>query len=177
MVKWGSSFRSQTSSLYLHLAERVRELHAKSFQSCPILCNPIDGSPPSSPLPRILQARTLERVAISFSNTWKWSHSVVSDPRRPHGLQPSRLLYHAIFQPRVLEWGAIAFSDLNRLSLLFWDGTSVRTHCLRLGERKTPFLYCVPSPVFPWPLTKLWFFLRKAFLTAGSSAGPLNRPS
>ena len=93
MVKWGSSFRSQTSSLYLHLAERVRELHAKSFQSCPILCNPIDGSPPSSPLPRILQARTLERVAISFSNTWKWSHSVVSDPRRPHGLQPSRLLY------------------------------------------------------------------------------------
>ena len=41
---------------------------AKSLQSCPTLCNPIDGSPPGSPVPRILQARTLEWVAISFSN-------------------------------------------------------------------------------------------------------------
>jgi len=40
---------------------------AKSFQSCPTLCNPIDGSPPGSPVPGILQARTLEWVAISFS--------------------------------------------------------------------------------------------------------------
>ena len=45
---------------------------AKSPQSCPILCDPIDGSPPGSPVPRILQARTPEWVAISFSNTWKW---------------------------------------------------------------------------------------------------------
>ena len=42
-------------------------LHAKSFQSCPTLCNTIDGSPPGSPVPGILQAGTLERVAISFS--------------------------------------------------------------------------------------------------------------
>jgi len=41
---------------------------AKSLQSCPTLCDPIDGSPPGSPLPGILQARTLEWVAISFSN-------------------------------------------------------------------------------------------------------------
>ena len=41
---------------------------AKSLQSCPALCNPIDGSPPGSPVPGILQARTLEWVAISFSN-------------------------------------------------------------------------------------------------------------
>ena len=41
---------------------------AKSLQSCPTLCNPIDGSPPDSPVPGILQARTLEWVAISFSN-------------------------------------------------------------------------------------------------------------
>ena len=42
---------------------------AKSLQSCPTLCDPIDGSPPGSPVPGILQARTLEWVAISFSNT------------------------------------------------------------------------------------------------------------
>ena len=41
---------------------------AKSLQSCPTLCDPIDGSPPGSPIPRILQARILEWVAISFSN-------------------------------------------------------------------------------------------------------------
>ena len=45
---------------------------AKSLQSCPTLCDPIDGSPPGSPIPRILQARTLEWIAISFSNAWKW---------------------------------------------------------------------------------------------------------
>jgi len=45
---------------------------AKSLQPCPTLCNPIDGSPPGSPVSGILQARTLEWVAISFSNAWKW---------------------------------------------------------------------------------------------------------
>ena len=43
---------------------------AKSLQSCPTLCDPIDGSPPGSTVPGILQARTLERVAISFSGRW-----------------------------------------------------------------------------------------------------------
>ena len=51
---------------------------AKSLQSCPTLCDPIDSSPPGSPIPRILQARTLEWVAISFSNTWKWKVKVKS---------------------------------------------------------------------------------------------------
>ena len=45
---------------------------AKSLQSCPTLCDPIDGRPPGSPVPGILQTRTLEWVAISFSNAWKW---------------------------------------------------------------------------------------------------------
>ena len=51
---------------------------AKSLQSCPTLCNPIDGSPPGSPVPGILRARTLEWVAISFSNAWKWKVKVKS---------------------------------------------------------------------------------------------------
>ena len=45
---------------------------AKSLQSCPTLCDPIDGSPPGSTVPGILQARTLEWAAISFSSAWKW---------------------------------------------------------------------------------------------------------
>ena len=51
---------------------------AKSLQSCPTLCNPIDSSPPGSPIPGILQARTLEWLAISFSNAWKWTVKVKS---------------------------------------------------------------------------------------------------
>ena len=44
---------------------------AKLLQSCPTLCDPIEGSLPGSPVPGILQARTLEWVAVSFSNAWK----------------------------------------------------------------------------------------------------------
>ena len=58
--------------LHLHPATAT----AKSLQSCPTLCNPIDGRPPGSPVPGILQARTLEWVAISFSNAWKWKVKV-----------------------------------------------------------------------------------------------------
>ena len=52
--------------------------NAKSLQSCPTLCDPIDSSPPGSPVPGILQARMLEWVAISFSNAWKWKVKVKS---------------------------------------------------------------------------------------------------
>ena len=51
---------------------------AKSLQSCPTLCDPIDSGPPGSPVPGMLQARTLEWVAISFSNAWKWKVKVKS---------------------------------------------------------------------------------------------------
>ena len=51
---------------------------AKSLQSCPTLCDPINGSPPGSPVPGILQARTLKWVAISFSSAWKWKVKVKS---------------------------------------------------------------------------------------------------
>ena len=64
-----------------------------SCLSCPTLCDPIDSSPPGSTVPGILQARTLEWVAISFSNAWKWNCSVVSDSLQLHGLQPTRLLH------------------------------------------------------------------------------------
>ena len=56
-------------ALYLFI---IISYAAKSLQSCPILYDPIDGSPPGSPIPGILQARILEWVAISFSNAWKW---------------------------------------------------------------------------------------------------------
>ena len=66
-----------------HLTHIAAAAAAKSLQSRPTLCDPMDGSPPGSPVPRILQARTLEWVAFSSpmheSEKWKWSPSVVSD--------------------------------------------------------------------------------------------------
>ena len=68
----------------------------KLLQSCPTLCEPIDSSPPGSPVPGILQARTPEWLPfpspVHESEKWKWSRSVVSDSSRPHGLPPTRLL-------------------------------------------------------------------------------------
>ena len=86
-----------------------------SLQSSPTLCNPIDGSPPGSPLPGILQARTLEWAAISFSN----AHTYACMLSRLSCVQlfttPWTAAYQAppsmgFFQTRVLEWGAITFS-------------------------------------------------------------------
>ena len=60
------------------MKEEAAAAAAKSLQSCPTLCNPRNGSPPGSPVPGILQARTLEWVAISFSNAGKWRVKVKS---------------------------------------------------------------------------------------------------
>ena len=68
---------------------------AKSLQSCPTLCDPIDGSPPGSPIPGILQARTLEWVAISFFNAWKWNGTVKSLSRVQLFATPWTVAYQA----------------------------------------------------------------------------------
>ena len=67
-----------TSFLYKTFIIAPAAAAAKSLQSCPTLCDPIDGSLPGSPVPGILQARTLEWVAISFSSAWKWKVKVKS---------------------------------------------------------------------------------------------------
>ena len=116
---------------------------ANLLQSCLTLCDPIDGSPLGSPVPGVLQARTLEWVAVSFSNAWKWKLKVKS-------LSHVRLLatpwtcclqgssIHGIFQARVLEWGAIAFSFTS-----MWD------------ECKCVVVWALPSNVLV-----LWCFFQ-----------------
>ena len=68
---------------------------AKSLQSCPTLCDPIDGSPLGSSVPGILQARTLVWVAISFSNAWKWKVKVKSLSRAQLLVTPWTAAYQA----------------------------------------------------------------------------------
>ena len=122
---------------------------AKSLQSCPTLCDPIDRSPPGFPVPGILHARTLEWVAISFSNAWKWKVKVkslshiptLSDPK---GRSPPGSSIHGIFQARILEWVAIPFSS--RLS----------------RHRDQTQIFCITSEFFTAePLGKSpWFWER-----------------
>jgi len=112
---------------------------AKLLQSCPTLCDPIDGSPSGSRVSGILQARTPEWVASSFSNAWKWkvkSESKVaqlcptlSDPM-DCSLPGSSI--HGIFQARVLEWGASSFSTTSLMLVAtnsVWFG-ALRRHFL-----------------------------------------------
>ena len=103
---------------------------AKSLQLCLTLCDPIDGSPPGSLVPGILQARTLEWVAISFSNASKWKVKSESEVAQscptlsdPMDCSPPGSSVHGIFPARVLEWGAIAFSEFGYylLSILYWQ--------------------------------------------------------
>ena len=88
---------------------------AKSLQSCPTLCDPIDGSPPGSPVPGILQARTrlgchflLQCMKVKSESEVAQSCLTVSNPM-DYRLPVSSI--HGIFQARVLEWVAIAFSE------------------------------------------------------------------
>ena len=87
---------------------------AKSLQSYLTLCDPIDSSAPGYTVPGILQARTLDWVAISFSNVKSESKVAQSCPTLSDPMDCSLpgSSVHGIFQARVLEWGAVAFSDI-----------------------------------------------------------------
>ena len=96
---------------------------AKSLQSCLTLCDPIDGSPPDSTVPGILQARTPEWVAISFSNAWKWKVKVKS-------LSRARLL--------ATQWTA-AYQAPPSMGLSrqeYWSGVPLPSPHCKLGPSK-----------------------------------------
>ena len=118
---------------------------AKSLQSCPTLCDPIDGSPPGSPIPGILQVRILEWVAISFSSAWKWKVKVKSlihvQLSNPMDCSLQGYSVHGIFQARVLEWGAIAFSEDNvyRVLISTLSCSSVQFNRSVVSDSATPW--------------------------------------
>ena len=140
---------------------------AKSPQSFPTLCDPIDSSPPGSPIPGTLQARTLEWVAISFSSAWKWkvkSESEVSQscptPSDPMDCSPPGSSIHGIFQARVLEWGAKSAYKLNK------QDDSIQSCCTPFPILNQSF---VPYPVLmvaSWPE---YGFLRRQVRCSGIS--------
>ena len=118
---------------------------AKLLQSCLTLCDPIDGSPPGSAIPGILQARTLEWIAISFSNAWKWKVKVKSLSRVQLSATPWTAAYQAppsMGFSRQEYWSGLPLpspSEDPRLGLMFW------WHCLEIHNN----LYiCTRDPTF-----------------------------
>ena len=95
------------NNLYKHTAT------AKSLQSCLTLCDPIDGSPLGSPIPGILQARTLEWIAISFSSAWKWKVKVKSLSCVQPSATPWTAAFHKPLLKRVRRW--------EERALMAWD--------------------------------------------------------
>ena len=89
---------------------------AKSLHSCPTLCDPINGSPPGSPVPGILQARTLDGLpSPSPKHESEKESEVAQSCLTLHDPMDSSLpgsSVHGILQARVLEWGAIVFSEI-----------------------------------------------------------------
>ena len=120
---------------------------AESLQLCLTLCDPIDSSPPGSPIPEILQARTLEWVAISFSNAWKWkvkgkSLSRVRPSADPMDCSLPGSSVHGIFQASVLKWGAIVFSDICYIYLYI----HMYIHILSMGFSRQKYWSGLPFP-------------------------------
>ena len=98
----------------LSLFSNAAAAAAKSLQLCPTLCDPIDGSPPGSSGPRILHARILEWVVISFSNECLHAKSLQSCPilGDPTDSSPPGSSVPGIPQARILEWAAFSFSQI-----------------------------------------------------------------
>ena len=109
---------------------------AKSLQSCPILCDPRDGSSSGSPVPEILQARTLEWVAVSFSNAWKWKVKVKSLSHVQLLATPWTAAYQAppsMGFPRQEYWSGVPLSSLGRK----WRGAKKPLDDSERGEWKS----------------------------------------
>ena len=121
------------TTMWMYLRSAAAAAAAKSLQSCPTLCDPIDSSPRGTPVPRILQAKTLEWVAISFSNAWKWKAKVKS-------LSCVRLLttpWTAAY------WGFFRQESMRFFRQEYWSGLPLPSPIIdfiwllkELGERK-----------------------------------------
>ena len=129
--------QTDPSPLFLLLAAA-----AKSLQSCPTLCDPIDSSPPGSPVHGILQARTLEWSAISFSNAWQWKVKVKSFSRAQLLATPWTAAYQAPL--------SMGFSRQE-----YWSG-----FCFLVGFKMTVLSF-FPVYVASWITHNIWSIKRK----------------
>ena len=117
---------------------------AKSLQSCLTLCDPIDGNPPGSPVPGILQAKTLECVAISFCNAWKWKVKVKSLSRVRLFATPWTAAYQAppsMGFSRQEYWMPLGCHCLLLLCLHLLSNEKKKSYCQDQGQGAFIFIF------------------------------------
>ena len=142
----------------------VAVVAAKLLQSCPTLRDPIDGSLPGSLVPGVLQARTIEWVAISFSSAWKWKVKEKSLSRVRLLATPWTAAYQAapsmwFSRIRILEWVAIGFSMLYiRLS----EFVHLIAECFYALTLSSYFPHCLNNPLSN--ITVIFFNLWRTFI-------------
>ena len=142
---------------------------AKSLQSCPTLCDLIDGSPPGSPVPGILQARTLEWVAISFSNAGKWKVKVKSLSRVRLSATPWTIAYQAppsMGFSRQEYWSGVPLPslELNSAYKLNKQGDNIQSWCTSFPIWNHSIVSCPVLTVASWPAYR---FLRRQVRWSG----------
>ena len=145
---------SQLYSFAFHLIYAAAAAAAKSLQSCPTLCDPIDGSSPGSPIPGILQARTLEWVAISFSNAWKWKVKVKSLSRVQLLATPWTAAYQA---PPAMGFSRQEYWSGVTLPSLLGEPTEV--FICRVVPEETMVKVLATGPPLPLLPEQQWCFL------------------
>ena len=169
--------------------DEISAAAAKSLQSCPTLCDPIDGSPPGSTVPGILQARMLEWVAISFSSAWKWKVKVKSLSRVWPLATPWTVVHswdspgkdtgvgcHFLLLKRSLVFLILLFSlflYIIHLGRVFLNLSLVFFGTLHSDEYIFPFLLCLLLLFFsqlflrpPQTTILTFFFLQMVLITA-----------
>ena len=133
----------------------------KSLQSCPTLCDHIDGSPPGSPVPGILQARTLEWVAISFSNSWKWKVKVKTFSRARLLATPWTAAYQAPLSmgfSRQEYWSRVPLPSPTLLFSVLWM-CNIFSHLWVLldGDTSVWNALLTPFSVYQHFIESTWF--------------------
>ena len=131
-IRFTACAQLEVTILHLDGSLAAAAAAAKSLQSCPTLCDPIDGSPSGSTVPGILQARTLEWVAISFSNAWKVKGKSLS-------------LVRLLATPRTAAYQAPPSMGFSRQE--YWSGVPLPSQFWYNSE--IPIKLC--SPPFPTP--------------------------
>ena len=144
---------------------------AKSLQSCTTLCDPIDGSPPGFPVPGILQARTLESVAISFSSEWKWKVKVKSLSRVPLCATPWTAAHQAppsMGFSRQEYWSGIPLPSPSFLLVICFSHSNVyRVYSVSISQsshlplpRPCPHVLPLPLCLYSCPASRFISFLQ-----------------
>ena len=132
----------------LYLSFSFWPTSAKSLQSCPTLCDPIDISPPGSPVPGIFQARTLEWVAISFSKAWKWKVKVKLLSRVWLLATPWTAAYQAPLSmgfSRQEYWSGVPLPSPQKASMYLKNGSFLSAFVRFQQRLKLLFYYFLPS--------------------------------